>query len=113
VGEVARGILKGEIANPVAPSPEEIVKLGGIVKAQAVITGAVMEYGEVRAGNTSANVISVSLQMIETQTGRVVWTSSSTRGGISMKDRLFGGGGQPLETVTGQAIDDLINNLFK
>jgi hypothetical protein len=113
VGEVARGILRAEIQNPVAPSPEEIVKLAGIVKVQAVITGAVREYGEVRAGTTAANVVSVSLQMVETQTGRVVWSASSSQGGITVSDRLFGGGGQPMDKVTEKAIDDLINKLFK
>ena len=113
IGEVARGTAKAEIVSPVAPSPEEVVKLGGIIKAQAVIIGAVKEYGEVRAGTTSANVISVSLQMVETQTGRIVWSSSSAKGGISVGDRLFGGGGQPMETVTGDAVDDLIKKLFK
>jgi polysaccharide biosynthesis protein PelC len=113
VGEVARGTAKAEIVNPVAPSPEEIVKLGGIIKVQAVITGAVREYGEVRAGTSAANVISVSAQMVETQTGRIVWSASSTKGGISTSDRLFGGGGQPMDTITGEAIDDLINKLFK
>ncbi len=113
VGEVARGIGRVEIQNPSTPSPEELVKLAGIVKAQAVITGAVREYGEVRAGTTAANVVSVSLQMVETQTGRVVWSASSTKGGITIWDRLFGGGGQPMDVVTEKAVDDLINKLFK
>jgi polysaccharide biosynthesis protein PelC len=113
VGEVARGITRAEVQNPVAPSPEELVKLGGIVKAQAIFTGAVREYGEVRAGTTAANVLSVSLQMVETQTGRVVWSASSTQGGITIGDRLFGGGGQPMDVVTEKAINDLIKKLFK
>ena len=51
VGEVARGVARAEITTPAAPSPEEIVKLGGILKAQAVITGTVREYGEMRSGS--------------------------------------------------------------
>jgi polysaccharide biosynthesis protein PelC len=113
VGEVARGIQRAEIQNPTVPSPEEIIKLAGIVKAQAVVTGAVREYGEVRAGTTAANVVSVGLQMVETQTGRVVWSASSTQGGITVSDRLFGGGGQPMDWVTEKAINDLIDKLFK
>jgi polysaccharide biosynthesis protein PelC len=113
VGEVARGVAKMEMASPAAPSTEEIVKLGGIIKVQAVLTGAVREYGEVRAGTSSANVISVSAQMTETQTGRVVWSSSTSQGGITVTDRLFGGGGQAMERVTEKAVDDLINKLFK
>ena len=113
VGEVARGVARGEVQNPSALSPEEAVKFGGIIKVQAIVTGVVREYGEVRSGTTSANIISLSLQMIETQTGKIVWTASSTKGGISLWDRLFGGGGQPMNVITEKAVDDLINKLFK
>jgi hypothetical protein len=113
VGEVARGVGRVEIANPATPSPEEVVKLASIIKVQAVITGVLKEYGEVRSGTTSANIISVSLQMMEVQTGKVVWSTSSTEGGISIWDRLFGGGGQPMNKITEKAVDDLINKLFK
>jgi len=113
VGEVARGVARAEISNPTTPSSEEVVKLGGIIKVQAVITGAVMEYGEVRSGTAAANVVSVALQMMEAQTGRVVWSASSAKGGVTIWDRLFGGGGQPMNTVTEKAVNDLINKLLK
>jgi hypothetical protein len=66
----------------------------------------------VRSSTTSANVISISLQLIETQTGKVVWTASSTQGGITAKDRLLGGGGEPMDNVTREAVIDVINKLF-
>jgi hypothetical protein len=113
VGEVARGVARAEISAPAAPAPEDVIKLAGILKAQAVITGAVMEYGEVRSGSTAANLIAVSVQMLEAQTGRVVWTASSTRGGITAWDRLFGGGGRPMNDVTRDAVNDLITKLFE
>jgi hypothetical protein len=113
VGEVARGVARTEIVNSATPSPEEVVKLASVIKVQAVITGVLKEYGEVRSGTTSANIISVSLQMMEVQTGKVVWSASSTKGGISILDRLFGGGGQPMNKITEKAVDDLINKLFR
>jgi polysaccharide biosynthesis protein PelC len=113
IGEVARGVARAEIGNPGNPSTEEVIKLAGIIKAQAVITGAVREYGEVRSGTSSANIISLSLVMIEAQTGKVVWSGSSTKGGITVWDRLFGGGGQPMNKITERAVDDLVNKLFK
>jgi len=113
VGEVARGVARAEVITPSAPSPEDIVKLGGILKAQAIITGTVREYGEVRSGTAIANVISVSAEMVETQTGRVVWSAASTQGGVGMVDRLFGGGGQAMDSITQKAVDDLIIKLFK
>jgi hypothetical protein len=113
VGEVKRGITRAGISDPTAPSPEEVVKFGGVVKADAVITGVIKEYGEVRSGSSSSTAIALSMQMLEAQTGRVVWAASSTKGGITFGDRLLGGGGEPMEIVTGKAVDDIIDKLFK
>jgi hypothetical protein len=113
IGEVKRGIVRAGISDPTAPSPEEIVKFAGIVKADAVITGTIKEYGEVRSGSSTATSISLSVQMLESQTGRVVWAASSTKGGITFTDRLFGGGGEPMNVVTEKAVDDIIDKLFK
>jgi hypothetical protein len=113
VGEVARAAARLEVQSAATPSPEEVVKLGGALKIQAVITGVVREYGEVRSGSTAANLISISVQMVETQTGRTVWTATATEGGISVWDRLFGGGGQPMNDVTRHAVDDVIKKLFR
>jgi len=112
-GEVARGIARAGLTDPTAPSQEEVAKFAGIIKADVLITGVVREYGEVRSGAASANIISFSLQMIEVQTQRIVWTASSTKGGISVWDRLFGSGGEPMNDVTMAAIDDILNKLFK
>ena len=111
-GEVARGITRAGILDPTTPSDEEIKRFTNIVKVDAVITGALTEYGDVRSGSTSANVISISLQMIETQTTRIVWTASATKGGISIWDRLFGSGGEPMNDVTMAAINEILDKLF-
>ncbi len=111
-GEVTRGILRSGTTTPATPTTEEIKKIAGAISANAVILGVLKEYGEVRSGNSSSNVISLSLQMIETETGRVVWSASATEGGISFWDRLFGGGGKPMNDITVKAANDLIDKLF-
>jgi hypothetical protein len=113
IGEVKRGITRAGISDPTAPSSDEVKNLGAIVKADAVITGAVKEYGDLRSGGAMSTAIAMSLQMLETQTGRVVWTASSMKGGITFGDRLFGGGGEPMNVVTEKAVDDIIDKLFK
>ena len=95
------------------PSPEEFIKLGGNLKVQAIIAGVVREYGEVRSGTSASGVIAISVQMLEAQTGKTVWTASSTKGGIDVWDRLFGGGGRPMNDITRDAVDDVIQKLFK
>jgi len=112
-GEVLRIISTVGIAIPTSPSIEEAVKLGKALKADAVITGVVKEYGEIRSGSASSNVVSVSVQMIETGTGKTVWYAASTKGGVTFMDRLIGGGGTPINDVTEAASRDLIHKLFK
>lgn len=112
-GEISRGISRVGIVNATTPSTEEVVKLGALLKADAVITGVVREYGEMRSGNVASNVISVSLQLVETQTGRVVWSAAVTKGGVGMKERLLGGGGEPMTIITEKAVDELLDKLFR
>jgi len=113
VGEVARGVARNDIQTPTTPSPEEAVKLAAALKTQAVITGVVREYGEVRSGSSAAGAISISVQLLEGQAGKTVWTASSTKGGIDLWDRLFGGGGRPMNDVTRDAVNEVIQRLFK
>lgn len=112
-GEMARAVSRLAVVDPHSPSVEEVVKIGGLVKADAVLRGVVKEYGEVRSGAAVGNVVSVSLALYETSTGKVVWSASSTKGGIGFGDRLLGGGGEPMDGVTEQVADDLIAKLFR
>ena len=111
-GEVSRGILRVGVRDPATPTSEEIKKLGGLLGVQAVVTGVLREYGTVRSGSATADVVSLSLQMIEVETGTVVWSASSTKGGITFVDRLLGGGGEAMNNVTEDVINDLLNKLF-
>jgi hypothetical protein len=111
-GEIARQVSLAGIPNPYAPTNEEVIKLGKMLKAQAVITGTIREYGEVRSGAASANVISLSVQLTEVDTGKVVSSVGVTRGGIGMSERLFGGGGEPMNDITAKAIKDVIKKLL-
>lgn len=112
-GEVKRGVERSGMRTATAPTSEEIKKFGEVMKVEAVITGVLREYGQVRSGSSAANVISLSLQLIEVQTGKVVWAAAATKGGISVSDRLFGGGGQAMNRITEDVVDDLLDKLFK
>jgi polysaccharide biosynthesis protein PelC len=112
-GEVERGIERTSLRDPAKPTVEKIKTLGQVLKVDAVITGVLREYGQVRSGQTQANLISVSVRMMEVETGNVVWSGDSTKGGIGVADRLLGGGGAPMNQVTKDAINDLLDQLFQ
>jgi TolB-like protein len=113
VGEMARQFGVLVILNPFAPGTEEIVKLSKALKAQAVIIGVVREYGEFRSGSAAANGISMSIELYEGETGRIVWSASSTKGGVGLGERLLGGGGELMNDITVKAVDEIINGLLK
>lgn len=112
-GEVVRNVGKAGIGAPNIPAVEDVVKLGTMLKADGVIVGTVKEYGEVRSGTATGNVVSMSVQLYETATGKVVWSGTTTKGGIKFKDRLLGGGGEPLNDATEAAVDDLLSHMFR
>jgi hypothetical protein len=112
-GEVKRGIERANVRTPASPTVEEAKTLGQILNVEAVITGVLREYGPVRSGQSEANVISLSLQMMELETGTIVWSGASTKGGITLTDRMFGGGGDPMNEVTEEAINDLLDQIFQ
>jgi polysaccharide biosynthesis protein PelC len=111
-GEVSRQVSLAGISNPYAPTNDEIIKIGKMLKAQGVITGTIREYGDVRSGAATANVISLSVQLTEVDTGKVVSSVGLTKGGIGIVERLFGGGGEPMNDVTAKAIKDVIKKLL-
>jgi polysaccharide biosynthesis protein PelC len=112
-GEVQRAISRVGVVNSATPSTDEIKSLAGILDVDVVITGAVREYQLVRSGASTANIISLSLQMIETETGTIIWSASSTKGGITLKDRMLGGGGEPMNDVTLESVNELLDKLFQ
>ena len=58
-------------------------------------------------------MVSLSVQMLEAESGRVVWSASASAGGVSASDRVFGGGGRPMDDVTRSAVDKLLDRLFR
>jgi hypothetical protein len=113
-GEVARAVSRLNIATPVTPTADEVTKLCQALKVDAVITGVLKEYGEVRTSSATSHVVALSLQMQEADTAKVVWAGSSSKGGIGWSARLLGStGGRPANDVTEQVVDDLLEQLFR
>jgi hypothetical protein len=112
-GEIARALSRTPIANPATPSAEEAVAFAKAIGADALITGSLLEYGEGRSGSATSNYISVSAKMIEGQTGKVVWSTVVTKGGVGLGARLFGGGGKPMNDVTLEAVEELTRRLME
>lgn len=111
-GELSRALASMGARDPEAPTVDEVKKLGKMLGVDAIVTGLVREYGEARSGQARAAMIALSVQMTETQTGRIIWSASTTKGGIGFYERILGGGGEPMNIVTEDAVAELITSLF-
>lgn len=111
-GEVGRGMERMALGANSKLTAEDVVQFANIVGADVVITGTVLEYGELRSGGSSGGVVSLGVRMLEAETGRVVWSASSSAGGVSAGARVFGGGGKPMDRKIRKAVNQLLNRLF-
>jgi hypothetical protein len=112
-GEVAKALSRTQSPRGEEPTTDTVTAIGKAVQSEVVITGALLEYGAVRSGNSQANVIAMNVKMYESENGKLIWSGSTTAGGITAGDRFFGGGGEPMEIVTEKGIRDLLGKMFK
>jgi hypothetical protein len=94
-------------------SAEHIKTIGKTLKVQAVILGAVEEFGQVRYGNVSAPEVSITLMMADTSSGSIVWSVTKTRGGASFWTRHFGARSDTISETVLEVVREALQTLFK
>ena len=101
-------MLAQEAIAPTAPLDAfTIRRIGETLNVQAILLGSVEQLGQSR-GNAVFNEITMTLRLIETETGQLLWQASGRGSGYSLADRLFGFAPKDSFEVT----MDLLNELF-
>ncbi len=77
---MAREILAGSLESGEWKA-ENIARLGSAAEVQGIITGTVREYGMIRIGQTQYPLVTIDVELIDAETGRVVWMISHTKKG--------------------------------
>ncbi|MGB5398999.1 MAG: penicillin-binding protein activator LpoB, partial [Thermoanaerobaculia bacterium] len=95
-----------------APSSEEALGLGQALGVQAVVIGTVAQSEVMRFGSALRPVVTLDAQMIETDTGAIVWAATHTEKGSTVGARLLGTGGEPLAETTRRCIQKLLDTLL-
>lgn len=110
-GEVQKVINELDIKSVSSLSKQQITALGKALNVEAIITGSVEEYGEVKMGNISAPQVTVSLMMADAGTGSIVWSITKTRGGASFFARHFGASHETISETVMLLVRDAIQTL--
>ncbi len=88
---------------------KSLKKIASRLGVQGIITGSVDEFALIQSGGISLPLVTLSLKLIDAQSGIVIWQATGTEKGGGALNRLFGIGEKTLSDVT----DILIKKMLK
>jgi TolB-like protein len=88
-----------------------IRRLGESLDVQAVLLGSV-EQEKVSRGSSSFPELTLTLRLIDCESGQLLWQASGRGSGYSVTDRLFGFAPKDIFEVTLELLEDLFATMF-
>jgi TolB-like protein len=107
-GVVDSGLREMAIEHDTPLDVQLTKKLGRRLGVEGFILGTVNGVGDQRRGSFAYSEVSLTLELIDAESGLVLWRNSDTLSGYSLTDRLFGL--DPLDSF--QVTVDLLNKMF-
>lgn len=111
-GEVSKAMMKLSISKAAELSVENATALGAELGVQAIFLGSVNETATIRSGNSSSNVVTITVRLVETERGVTVWSASNTSGGKGFVKTLFGAGEKSKAEVMRNCIKEITKTLI-
>lgn len=93
--------------------PADYQKIGKDLGVDGLFVGSVVDFDESRGATTGSPDVTIQLRLIETQTGSTIWSTSQTRSGASVGNRLFGVGGESLTEAARRVVRAELRTLLK
>jgi TolB-like protein len=111
-GEVTAALAKfpGRVTRP---NIEQIVSLGKTLGVQAVIAGAVSQSEVLRSGAAGISTVTLDAQMIETESGAIIWAATHTQKSSPLAAKVLGTQGEPLSVTTRRCVHGLLETLLR
>jgi hypothetical protein len=111
-GEITRAVRELKIKSLSVMILSEVQKLGKASGADTVMMGSVECYGVSRGISVSYPEVTVNLKVLETSTGKVLWSVHHTSGGAGFWTRHFGSEGISLSEASEKVVREAMNTLF-
>lgn len=90
---------------------EKIKLLGEKLGVQAIIMGAVNDYSGSRGGPAN-NVVSISVKMIDIESGTILWQASTSKLGGSVGRKMLGLEDADMSILTNRAVKTVLDTLL-
>ena len=111
-GEVQAALSRFAGLTP-RPSTEQLLSIGQALEVQAIIAGTVAQSEVVRSGGTGIPVVTLDAQMVESETGAIIWAATHTEKGSGFAARVLGTGGEPISQTTRRCVQKLLDTLLQ
>jgi len=111
-GEIVSVLRELKIKSVDSIRNRDMVSIGSMLNADAVLTGSVEAFGISRGITASYPEVSVHLIMFDTITGNIIWSAWHTSGGASFWTRHFGAEGSTLDNVSERVIKEVFDALY-
>jgi hypothetical protein len=111
-GEIVLTLKELKIVSPDSMRKENIVAIGNILNADAIIGGSVEAFGISQGITVSYPEVSVHLMMFDSVSGDTIWSVWHTTGGAGFWTRHFGAEGSTLDRASARVINEAFDALF-
>lgn len=111
-GLVGKAVRGENATSPDQLTPDDLKRIGGALKADAMFIGQVVDYTEPR-GAAGAPEITLQFRLVETASGATVWSASQTRAGVKATTRLFGVSGDSATETARKLIRTQLGTLLQ
>jgi len=112
-GEVVHALTEAGKTRSAELSTEEIKDLAAKLGVQAFVFGAVGESSAARSGNATSHVVSLQIDMVETELGVAVWSASIQSSGPGFISRLLGIGEQTRSDAARKVVKKAVKTLVR
>ena len=110
-GEVMSIVNELNIENTSSLNKKQIKEIGRALSVQGIVMGSVEQYGYAKIGSSTVPEITISLMMVETGTGDIIWSVTKRRGGDGFLSRHFGASSQTLSKTALDVVREAVGTL--
>lgn len=111
-GEVTRLLKDSGIMSIHSMKTKEIQKVGEGLGVDAVMLGSVEAFGISRGINVTYPEVTINLMLIDTGSGKIIWSVRHSTGGASFWTRHFGSEGISLSEAARETVTEAIRTIY-
>ena len=111
-GEVTKLLRELNVMSLRSIKTKEIQKVGETLGVDAVMSGSVEAFGISKGINVTYPEVTINLMLLETGSGKIIWSVRDSTGGASFWTRHFGAEGMPLSEAARKTVKEAIDTMY-